>query len=161
MNSQCGSFKFRGRKIRGCMLTCSDALCNGAPGTVSRLFNAGFYTGLTGLIPYNSMLMEILLGIRVCIKLFHFLIYCAYFISSLNKKINNINYLYLISNQLMISSLQWFHCYSLAPTFSLVRLIGVGGGMNKQFRSIYMLEDNNGFKSGRLKTKEYNTRLLL
>ena len=73
MNSQCGSFKFRGRKIRGCMLTCSDALCNGAPGRVSRLFNAGFYTGLTGLIPYNSMLMEILLGIRVCIKLFHLL----------------------------------------------------------------------------------------
>lgn len=65
MNSQCGSFKFRGRKIRGCMLTCSDALCNGAPGRVTRLFNAGFYTGLNGLIPFNSMLMEILLGIRL------------------------------------------------------------------------------------------------
>ena len=78
MNSQCGSFKFRGRKIRGCMLTCSDALCNGAPGRVSRLFNPGFYTGLTGLIPYNSMLMEILLGIRVCNKLFRLLFYSAY-----------------------------------------------------------------------------------
>jgi len=30
MNSQCGSFTFRGRKIRGCMLTCNDHLCNGA-----------------------------------------------------------------------------------------------------------------------------------
>ena len=31
MNSQCGIFKFKNEKIRGCMLTCKDDLCNAAP----------------------------------------------------------------------------------------------------------------------------------
>ena len=62
MNSQCGSFKFRGRKIRGCMLTCNDHLCNGA--AASNRLDLGL-DGLYDSFPLGNTFVKIVLGLRV------------------------------------------------------------------------------------------------
>ena len=69
MNSQCGSFKFRERQIRGCMLTCNKHLCNGASALESALFADMNYGELYDLLLFERSFLKILIGIRVCIKI--------------------------------------------------------------------------------------------
>lgn len=63
MNSQCGSFKFRERQIRGCMLTCDKHLCNGA--SANTLFDDRNYEELYDLFNYDRSFLKVLLGIRM------------------------------------------------------------------------------------------------
>ena len=65
MNSQCGSFTFRGRKIRGCMLTCNDHLCNGAASNGFTYSRAYEYLMDSSYSQENSLL-KIILGVKVC-----------------------------------------------------------------------------------------------
>ena len=64
MNSQCGSFTFRGRKIRGCMLTCNDHLCNGAAAN-GLPFNRAYEIFFDNPFSQSNSLLQIVLGLKV------------------------------------------------------------------------------------------------
>lgn len=64
MNSQCGSFTFRGRKIRGCMLTCNDHLCNGAASN-GFPFNMAYQHLFDHPYAQDNSLIKIILGLKL------------------------------------------------------------------------------------------------
>ena len=85
MNSQCGSFTFRGRKIRGCMLTCNDHLCNGAAAN-GLPFNRAYEMFFDNPFSQSNSLLQIVLGVKVSnLKV-------LYTMSSISKKIQLKNY---------------------------------------------------------------------
>jgi len=78
MNSQCGSFTFRGRKIRGCMLTCNDHLCNGAASNGFTYSRAYEYLMDSSYSQENSLL-KIILGVKLATLIPIMLIGFVYF----------------------------------------------------------------------------------